>query len=261
MSKNVVLITEDNKEYLNGIEHTLRSQGYHVVWIGSNGKEVVEQANRLRPTAILMSTFMPELDAMGVLKELHLLNNTSACFVFGISDSTKIIQRIMECGAEYYFYLPLSINVITERILDMIRPESTLPFPQTDYLFSNHSMTNADVELTLTECMHQLGIPANIKGYQFLRLGILMAFDSPDLLDAVTKELYPDIAKRTGSTSSRVERAIRHAIEVAWSRGNVKAQENLFGYTINVTKGKPTNSEFIAMMVDTLRQKYRTNVC
>lgn len=261
MNKNVVLITEDNKEPLDGIECALHEHGYHVVWIPSSGKEVVEQAKRLHPTAILMSTFMPELDAMGVLKELHFLHSTSACFVFGSSDSAKIIQHIMKCGAEYYFYLPLSVSIVTERILDMIHPEPTPFFSQTNFLFSSQSMASPDVERTLTECMHQLGIPANIKGYQFLRLGILMAFESPDLLDAVTKELYPDIAKRTGSTSSRVERAIRHAIEVAWSRGNVQAQETLFGYTINVMRGKPTNSEFIAMMVDTLRQKYRINVC
>lgn len=260
MSSNIVLITEENKMNLKGIEALLSNDGYRVVWVKENGMEVLKKNEQVHPAAILMNTFMPGMDALGVLKILKSQPEAPYCFVFGTFDSTHIIQKVMKNGAEYYFYLPMDVKIIAERIIDMMdnqseHEEALLHINETDT--ANATKNNPDLATILTDVMHQLGIPAHIKGYQYLRIGIMMALNDRGLLEAVTKELYPEIAKQTGSTASRVERAIRHAIEVAWNRGDIKAQERIFGYTINTLKGKPTNSEFIAMMVDTLYQKYQ----
>lgn len=256
MNTNIILITEENKMNLKGIETILSVSDYRVVWVKENGMEVLKKTEQLHPTAILMNTFMPGMDALGVLKALQAQPQAPHCFVFGTFDSTHIIQKVMENGAAYYFYLPMDVKIIAERIMDMMgNPSEQEQAPL--HINETSPKSNADLETILTDAMHQLGIPAHIKGYQYLRIGIMMALNDRGLLEAVTKELYPDIAKQTGSTASRVERAIRHAIEVAWNRGDIKAQERIFGYTINTLKGKPTNSEFIAMMVDTLYQKYQ----
>ncbi|MGN0298052.1 MAG: sporulation transcription factor Spo0A [Lachnospiraceae bacterium] len=258
MNNNLILITDENRTYLKGIDLLLAANGYNTLWVKGNGTEVMKQAERMQPKAILMSTFMPGIDGLGVLKMLKSQTEPSpACFLCGTFDSPHIVQRMMECGAEYYFYLPMEVKLIADRIIELLGNDSSEIKPSLSiHSMDNFNKNNSDIETVLTNYMHQLGIPAHIKGYQYLRIGIILALNDRSLLEAVTKELYPEIAKKTNSTASRVERAIRHAIEVAWNRGDIKAQEHIFGYTINTLKGKPTNSEFIAMMVDTLYERY-----
>ena len=152
----------------------------------------------------------------------------------------------MEMGAKYFMLRPFDVNMLAERILALVSHPVIAGGSQ-------------DMEIKVTDIIHQLGVPAHIKGYHYLRTAILSSLDNPDLLESVTKLLYPTVAQKYSTTSSRVERAIRHAIEIAWDRGDLDVLNSYFGYTVNTCKGKPTNSEFIALVTDKLRLQQRAN--
>lgn len=215
---------------------------------------------------------MPRLDGLGVLERLNTmnLNPMPRVIILSAVGQDKITQRAIALGADYYVVKPFDMDVLSNRIREMfsnqisteaVRRPSTGISSLTSSLDVKVKSSNTalDLESEITNIIHEIGVPAHIKGYMYLREAITLVVNDIELLSAVTKELYPAIAKKYNTTASRVERAIRHAIEVAWSRGQVDTINKLFGYTIHNEKGKPTNSEFIAMVADKLRLKNKVS--
>jgi two-component system response regulator (stage 0 sporulation protein A) len=187
---------------------------------------------------------MPGLDALAVKQKYNAAGERhTSFFVTGAFQSEEMVQELLDEGFAYYFVKPFDETVLASRVLKVAAGQEKRIL---------HTSVDSD-ELTVTEILHQIGVPAHIKGYQFLRDAILLTMNEPEYINAVTKRLYPEIAKKNGTTASRVERAIRHAIEVAWDRGDVDTLNSYFGYTIHNLRGKPTNSEFIAMIADKMR--------
>ena len=203
------------------------------------------------PQVVLLDAFMPGLDALAVKQRYNAAGERhTSFFVTGAFQSEEMVQELLDEGFAYYFVKPFDENVLASRVLKVALGQEKRVL---------HTSVDSD-ELTVTEILHQIGVPAHIKGYQFLRDAILLTMNEPEYINAVTKRLYPEIAKRNGTTASRVERAIRHAIEVAWDRGDVDTLNSYFGYTIHNLRGKPTNSEFIAMIADKMRLDKRQRV-
>jgi two-component system response regulator (stage 0 sporulation protein A) len=251
-----VLIADDNREFCEVLEEFFnRQQDFVLSGIAHNGHETLQLIQEQEPDVVILDIIMPHLDGIGVLERLNDLNYEPRPKIVILTalgqESTTL--RSMELGADYYILKPFDLEVLGSRLRQLANGYS-LPAPPAQL---NRSGRNMDVEVT--KIIHQMGVPAHIKGYQYLREAILMVIDDVRLLGAVTKELYPLVARKFMTTPSRVERAIRHAIELAWDRGNVEMMNKFFGYTINVERGKPTNSEFIAMIADKLRIGAKTN--
>lgn len=212
---------------------------------------------------------MPHLDGLGVLERLNSMNINPMPRIIVLSavGQDKITQRAITLGADYYVVKPFDMDVFTKRIRQMFNNvissgdevKKTVSLIDGGEIKFSRDNPTTDLEQEITNIIHEIGVPAHIKGYMYLREAITMVVNNMELLSAVTKELYPSIAKKYNTTASRVERAIRHAIEVAWSRGQVETINKIFGYTIHNDKGKPTNSEFIAMVADKLRLKNRVS--
>lgn len=220
-----------------------------------------------KPDLVVLDIIMPHLDGLGVLERLATMNINPLPRIIVLSavGQDKITQRAITLGADYYVVKPFDMDVFTKRIRQMFNntissdeTKKTISFMDTSEVRMSKGEPN-NLEAEITNIIHEIGVPAHIKGYMYLREAITMVVNDMELLSAVTKELYPSIAKKYNTTASRVERAIRHAIEVAWSRGQVETINKLFGYTIHNDKGKPTNSEFIAMVADKLRLKNKVS--
>ncbi len=263
-----VLIADDNKEFCNILnDYLLNQSDIDVVGIAKDGLEALKFIQEKTPDLVVLDIIMPHLDGLGVLERLNGMNliNPPRIIVLSAVGQDKITQRAISLGADYYVVKPFDMDVFTKRIREMFN--STIssdekPAHQTEEKEAStqkSSQKPLDLEAEITHIIHEIGVPAHIKGYMYLREAIGMVVENMELLSAVTKELYPSIAKKYNTTASRVERAIRHAIEVAWARGQVDAINKLFGYTIHNTKGKPTNSEFIAMIADKLRLKNKVS--
>lgn len=240
-----VLIGDDNREFCHMLRNYLGGQSdIEVVGVAQNGRDVLELI-RQRPDVIILDIVMPQLDGIGVLERIrrHYGEERPKVIVLTAFGHEHITQRAVALGVDYYILKPFDLATLAARIREVARREAlpSVPAPA------------KDLDRQVTSLLHEIGIPAHIKGYRFLREAIAMVVERVDLLSGVTKELYPTIAKRNGTTPSRVERAIRHAIEVAWNRGSVDAIHAIFGHTVNSERGKPTNSEFIAMVADRIR--------
>lgn len=247
-----VLLADDNTSLTRELTEYLNSQnGIHVCASAENGKKALELIEQHQPDVVILDMVMPELDGIGVLKRLNTLSlrRKPSIIAFSISALEKTVETAMSLGADYYMLKPQPPERICEAIMDFAQTEPIKPIPQKTAPVPDIS----DLETIVTEMIHDLGVPAHIKGYQYIRSAIMMVVENMDLLNFITKRLYPEIAKSYHTTASRVERAIRHSIEVAWSRGNADMMNSIFGYTINTGKGKPTNSEFIAMVADKIR--------
>jgi two-component system response regulator (stage 0 sporulation protein A) len=264
-----VIIADDNKEFCNILsDYLLNQRDIMVTGIANDGVEALKLVEEKKPDLIILDIIMPHLDGLGVLEKLNSIDITPMPRVIVLSavGQDKITQRAINLGADYYVVKPFDMDVFTKRIRQMfnntisseeVRRPVVMPETCSQEKISLSKNEPADLEQEITDIIHEIGVPAHIKGYMYLREAITMVVNDMELLSAVTKELYPSIAKKYNTTASRVERAIRHAIEVAWSRGQVETINNIFGYTINNGKGKPTNSEFIAMVADKLRLKNR----
>ena len=252
--KNKVLIADENKEFCAQAAALLHGQGYEAVFVERDGVKVVEAIKQYRPEIVVMDVFMSRLDAIGVMKAVKKDECIPAPIFTVISgfDNPRVERDVLSEGAAYYFMRPLDVAMMVERLVRISARELPDNVTQISSVRSGVSL-----EMTVTEIIHQIGVPAHIKGYHYLREAIIMSVNDPEMINSVTKVLYPAVAKRFETTSSRVERAIRHAIEVAWDRGDVDTLNSYFGYTVHNTKGKPTNSEFIAMISDKLRLKLR----
>lgn len=250
-----ILLAEEGNSFGAECAASLRTYGYEVATVPKDGSEVINAVKNLRPDVVLMDAFMARIDALGVLKLLGSAELKKRPIIFLLSgvDDPNFEQELLDAGADYYFIKPINVNMLAERILQF-----TGRMNRSGIIPVNKNETR-DLELIVSDIMHQIGVPAHIKGYQYLRSAIIMSVDSPDMMGSVTKVLYPTVAKMYKTTASRVERAIRHAIEVAWDRGDVDVLSSYFGYTIQNTRGKPTNSEFIAMISDKLRLRLKVS--
>ena len=245
--KTKVLVTGEGQDYTLKCAEYLRNKGFEVLSVKKDGDCVVQEVKVKKPDVLFMEAFLTNLDALGVLDALrdyrktHALRVLVACPI----DHPAFEAQLLEAGADYYFLKPFEPAVAADRIAQLAN-WNTEAVP-------DRANDAQRLEVRVSEIMREIGVPAHIKGYEYLRESILLTVQDPDLLHAVTKILYPTVAKQNKTTSSRVERAIRHAIEVAWDRGDVDVLSSYFGYTIQNSRGKPTNSEFIAMISDKLR--------
>ena len=253
--KIIVLIADDSTEFGQNCADVINSYGLEAVLCPKDGRLLLECAERIRPDAILSDIFLPNIDAVGVMKKLFSDNSTVNPLYFVMSGfgSTRLEAEALSAGAAYFFIKPLDFTVLAERVLQMCGKTQTKDI----FVSSNTPLSDNVLELMITEIIHQIGVPAHIKGYNYLRDSILLSVRNPEYINSVTKVLYPTVAKKHSTTSSRVERAIRHAIEVAWDRGDIDTLNLYFGYTVHTGRGKPTNSEFIAMISDKLRLRLK----
>ena len=267
-SKISVLIAEDNKEFCSILnDYLLNQKDIVVTGIAKDGREALELIQQKQPDLVVLDIIMPHLDGLGVLEKLNGmdLDKMPRVIVLSAVGQDKITQQAITLGADYYVVKPFDMDIFTKRIREMFSTqdvETKRRSVSTQVVQREAAATSRgpiDLETEITSIIHEIGVPAHIKGYMYLREAITMVVNDMELLSAVTKELYPSIAKKYNTTASRVERAIRHAIEVAWGRGQVDAINKLFGYTVHNEKGKPTNSEFIAIIADKLRLKNKVS--
>ena len=260
--KSKILIADDTKEFGVTFSSILHSYGFDVFYTAKEGKKLISKIMELSPKVVLADVFMPGADAIAVMKTVNDSMQSAHKPKFMIMsgyDNPDLQNEVMSSGATYYFLKPFDMETMAERIAQLVesRPTEIAPIKKPLGIVSQNE---PDLEVLVTEIIHQIGVPAHIKGYHYLREAIMLSVEDSDILNSVTKILYPTVAKRFDTTSSRVERAIRHAIEVAWDRGDIDTLNSYFGYTINGGRGKPTNSEFIAMIADKLRLKLKQKV-
>lgn len=251
--KTSVLIADDNRDFCDAMsDHIKASADMCLAGVANDGDEAYGMICATRPDVVILDIIMPKRDGISLLKKLANTKMTKRPLVIAhsVTDNEKVMESCMAAGAEYYLLKPQSCEAIADTIRSLTADNSAQPDKAPR---AAKTEKESDLETVVTEFMHELGLPAHIKGYQYIRTAIMMVVNNMDLLNYITKQLYPDIAKKYGSTSSRVERAIRHSIEVAWTRGRPETMNNIFGYTIDIDKGKPTNSEFIAMVADRIR--------
>ncbi len=250
-----LLIADDNKDFVDILTDYFQKQDdMMVVGVAYNGLETLDLMNCKNPDVLVLDIIMPHLDGIGVLERMNQTDfgykpKVIMLTAFGQESMT---QRAVELGADYFILKPFDLDTLANRVRQLANGYSGTSKPSSPVTYQPPVRTRS-MDVEVTNIIHQMGVPAHIKGYQYLRDAILLVINEVNLLGAVTKELYPMIAEKYQTTPSRVERAIRHAIELAWDRGNVEMMNKFFGYTINLQRGKPTNSEFIAMVADKLR--------
>ena len=250
MNKIKVIIADDSIEYTNMLSDFLKSSSdVAVVGTVGTGEGVLEMLKNNEADILILDIIMPISDGVSVIKNINILPKRPKILVISAMPSDNIMCEVMKLGANFFMAKPVDFKNVLERIITMHNEK--LP----NFIFPEvlDAADNADLEAQITEIMRNIGIPAHIKGYQYLRTSIMKVIDNPSLIDSITKQLYPAVAKAYNTTPSRVERTIRHAIELAWDRGDIDVLNKFFGYTINHGKGKPTNSEFIAMISDKIR--------
>ena len=256
-----VAIADDNERILDLLEEIINmDKELHVVGKAKNGEEMCQIIRNKQPDGVLLDLIMPKMDGLTVMEKINQDKNVQKrpdFIVVTAVGQERITEDAFRKGASYYILKPFS----NQMVLDKIREAGKYHVPEAKSFApvgnAEASEPKINLENRVTDMIHEIGIPAHIKGYHYLRDAILMAIEDMDVLNAVTKVLYPTVAKMHQTTASRVERAIRHAIEVAWSRGKLDTLDELFGYTVNGGKGKPTNSEFIALIADTIRLEYK----
>lgn len=255
-----VAIADDNQKILDVLENIISmDKELNLVGKAKNGEEMCQIIKDRQPDVVLLDLIMPKMDGLTVMEQVNQDNSVNKRPYFIVITAVgqeRITEDAFNKGANYYVMKPFNNEVLLDRIKSARK------------MFRNYEKKNEDgrlegtargedLENRVTNMLHEIGIPAHIKGYHYLRDAIIMAVKDMDVLNAITKILYPTVAKKYQTTSSRVERAIRHAIEVAWSRGKLDTLDELFGYTVSTGKGKPTNSEFIALIADTIQLEYK----
>ncbi|MGM8214066.1 sporulation transcription factor Spo0A [Bacillaceae bacterium W0354] len=261
MEKVRVGIADDNRELVSMIEDYFNEEdSIEVVGIAYNGNDCLTMIEETQPDVLILDIIMPHIDGLAVLEKMRNLDldeypNVIMLTAFGQESVTK---KAVELGATYYMLKPFELELLKEQVLQAagVQRKSSI---KNDFTEHNRRSKKIDLDANITSIIHEVGVPAHIKGYLYLREAISMVYHDIELLGSITKVLYPDIAKKYNTTASRVERAIRHAIEVAWNRGNIDSLSAIFGYTVSVSKAKPTNSEFIAMIADKLRLEHKVS--
>jgi two-component system response regulator (stage 0 sporulation protein A) len=266
LSKIRVMLADDNKEFTEMLKDYINNQGdMEVVGIAFNGNEVFKILEVEESVDVLiLDIIMPHLDGLAVLEHIQNIKipHSPKVIMLTAFGQEEVTKKAVELGASYYILKPFDMDVLVTRIRQVAGNQAS--YSMKSNLRPSGSSGGIvpkakSLDQNITAIIHEIGVPAHIKGYMYLREAITMVYNDVELLGSITKVLYPDIAKKFNTTASRVERAIRHAIEVAWSRGNMDSIGSLFGYTVSNTKAKPTNSEFIAMVADKLRIEHRVS--
>lgn len=256
MEKMKILIADENAECRKMCRDALSRAGIRSVDEASNGEEALNMISRTHPDIVIADVWLSKLDGIGLIRQAMTLNyaqdKSPAFIIASLVTNQNIFIEATRAGATLCLPKPLDYISLADHVSSIFRQRR-------DGTISSGGQNTAppDIEAQVTKIIHQIGVPAHIKGYQYLRTAILMTISDNDIINSVTKVLYPSVAKKYSTTTSRVERAIRHAIEVAWDRGDIDTLNSYFGYTIQNNRGKPTNSEFIAMIADNLRLKYK----
>lgn len=267
MTSTRVVIVDDNERMVDLLDDILSSDDeIEVVGIADNGIDAIEVIRECNPDVVLLDLIMPKLDGLGVMERINrdkIIEKAPSFIVITAIGQQAITEQAFELGASYYILKPFDNNTILSRVKQINRGVDA-KLIDNNYRVSAYEnkedYIERHLEADVTNIIHEIGVPAHIKGYQYLRDAIMMSVRDNEMLNSITKLLYPEIAKKHKTTPSRVERAIRHAIEVAWSRGKMDTIDELFGYTVNNGKGKPTNSEFVALIADKIRLEYKQRV-
>ena len=243
-----ILLADTGVEFRGILSDALTKESdLQVVGETADGAELVAMARELKPDAVIMEMVLTGMDGLEVLDELSALKDRPKILVLSSYIRGNVIGEAAARGADFFLAKPCKLSTVSQRLRQVMSPGG----------LESERESGADLERQVTAIIHEVGVPAHIKGYQYLREAIMIAVEDMDVINAVTKVLYPEVAKTFGTTASRVERAIRHAIEVAWDRGDLETLQKYFGYTVSNAKGKPTNSEFIAMIADRLQLERR----
>lgn len=252
MEKTRLLIIDDNKNLVDMIEEFFLDHKFIKVslkaYSGEEGIKLIE--SRINDyDAIILDLIMPNKDGIYVLEEMKRKNINKPVIISTSYNSDSMIRRVSEYGVQYFLLKPYELSDLENRIIEL---SSTVEKEN-----KNINIYHNNLQISVTKILHELGVPSHIKGYQYIREGILLLYNNPEMIGGITKELYPEIADKFNTTVSRVERAIRHAIEVSWNRGDWDLMEEIFGHSVDIDKAKPTNSEFIVTVADKLRLEYR----
>lgn len=254
MEKIKVLMIDDNVNLIEMVqdyfEDNSRIEIVGKAYDGEEGLKIIKEGT-LKYDVIILDLIMPKKDGIGVLKDLKEANISCNVIVATSYNAPDTIRRVSEMGASYYILKPFDMMDLEDRIIDMV----------SDIDKKSINLISNNLQKSISKLLHELGMPSHIKGYQYIREAISMVYDNPEIMGGITKELYPELAIRFGTTVSRVERAIRHAIEVSWNRGDWDLMEEVFGHSIDYDKAKPTNSEFIVTLADKLRLEYVKQGC
>ena len=255
-----IAIADDNQKILDLLDRVIgMEKDMNLVGKAKNGEEMCRIIKEKNPDVVLLDLIMPKMDGLTVMDRINHDKTVSKHPYFIVITAVgqeKITEDAFNKGANYYIMKPFNNRMLLERI-KFVRKMTHGTERRPEELVTGQTPGGENLENRVTNMLHEIGIPAHIKGYHYLRDAIMMAVEDMDVLNAITKILYPTVAKKYQTTSSRVERAIRHAIEVAWSRGKLDTLDELFGYTVSTGKGKPTNSEFIALIADTIQLEYK----
>lgn len=253
MNNTKILIADENSSSRTTLRDELKEHGYANIYEATNGEEALSMIGSLAPEIVLIDVLLSKLDGIGVIRQArkNLGEDAPIFIVMSLLGNHNVLLEANNAGASMCMIKPVNAESLAHHI------ENLLPLSFSFASPSNEDYAANDLEAQVTKIIHQIGVPAHIKGYQYLRTAIILTVNDSEIINSVTKVLYPTVAKKYQTTTSRVERAIRHAIEVAWDRGDVEVLNSYFGYTIQINRGKPTNSEFIAMIADNLRLKYK----
>ena len=246
-NQTTVMIADNTEEICSSLVTTLqRAEGFPVVGTANDGEQAVHMITERKPQILVLDMMLAKRDGIGVLKAISTMERKPVVLATSGFITDYVASAAANLGVQYLMLKPCDMTALAER-LEEIRGGQNAKLPQ-----SRHN-GKPNIEAMVTSIIHEIGVPAHIKGYQYLREAIIIAVNDMDVINAITKVLYPQVAKTFQTTPSRVERAIRHAIEVAWDRGDLDTLQRFFGYTVSNTKGKPTNSEFIALIADKLQ--------
>ena len=254
-----ILIADENPSSRSQLKECFTRAGCRYVEEATNGEEALSKIGRIHPDVVIIDIWMSKLDGLSVVRSAKAINyspdKSPVVIMMSPISNQNIFVQALQAGAELCLVKPINQSNLLEYVESMLKNRNSKQDKPIDQ--AQRGMDAPDIEAQVTRIIHQIGVPAHIKGYQYLRTAILLTVKDSDIINSVTKVLYPSVAKKYSTTTSRVERAIRHAIEVAWDRGDVDTLNSYFGYTIQNSRGKPTNSEFIAMIADNLRLKYK----
>ncbi|NLO22109.1 MAG: sporulation transcription factor Spo0A [Syntrophomonadaceae bacterium] len=251
-----VLVADDNREFCGILKSYFSNDpDFQLIDVCTNGMEVIKVLQKEEVQVLILDLIMPYMDGIGVLEKINSMNleKRPRIIILTAFGQENITQKAVQLGVDYYILKPFDLDVLGDRVRQVVSDIKGEDSPVAMASTATPIRNSRNLEVEVTRVIHEIGVPAHVKGYQYLRDAIMLVVDEINYLGAVTKELYPTIAQKYDTTPSRVERAIRHAIELAWDRGDVDKINKVFGYTISGEKGKPTNSEFIAIIADRLR--------
>ncbi len=251
-NQTTVFIADSAEEFCAGLSAALKeASGFRVIGTAGDGEQTIRMVQQLKPKILVLDLMLSKRDGISVLKALSAMENRPVTLATSGFITDYVASAAANLGARYLMLKPCDMSALVERLEEIRGGESKRVVPM-------RRPDKTSIESLVTSVIHEIGVPAHIKGYQYLREAIIIAIGDMDVINAITKVLYPQVAKTFQTTPSRVERAIRHAIEVAWDRGDLDTLQRFFGYTVSNTKGKPTNSEFIALIADKLQLQLKS---